>query len=103
MIDGFEKYTYELTAKEKREAKAILSIMSRKKWVNDKKYRGRKIIHYLRINNYPVISSGKGNWLAKSPEEIDRYLRVARQRVRSIQSMIDSLEYTKKIMKRGKK
>lgn len=57
--------------------------------------RWRKIINHIRVNNLVelLISTSKGYYIATTEEEVRNYLESLKQRINSITSVYDSLEY----------
>lgn len=52
----------------------------------------RAIVNFLRKKGYPIGSSSKGYWFAKSKDEIEETLQHLHQRKSAIQSVINGLE-----------
>lgn len=52
----------------------------------------RSIIHKLRLDGYPIASSPKGYWWAKTPDEIDPTIAHLRGRATKIYEIVRALE-----------
>lgn len=57
--------------------------------------RWRKVINYIRINTIipGLISTSKGYYIALKSEEVKDYMESLRERINSITSVYDSMEY----------
>lgn len=107
MIEGFEKYTYELTDQEKEILPGMVEGLKRKIGSNNaitnksicdaykkigKKIdppRVRKLIHYIRINGLVprLVASSKGYYVANNKEDLNRYITSLEQREAAIKSI----------------
>lgn len=113
MITNFEHITYEL---DDYELKLLPNIVKRLKLKIGKQSavtsssavkafkqagykmdaaRWRKIIHYIRVNNLVpfLISTSKGYYIATTEHEVRQYLTSLKERINSITTVYDALEY----------
>lgn len=113
-IVNFEEQTHELTAYEiervlplvvaklKNNIGEDLAVTSGRamKYLKERGYRingprWRKIINHIRINSLipGLISTSKGYFVAENEEELRTYLLSLKQRINSITTVYDSMEY----------
>jgi len=114
MVTNFESLTYELDDYEIKEllpviVTGLLTKVGKAKQITSteiiknlkaKKYkidgpRLRKIVNYIRVNNliYNLVSTSKGYYIATTEAECREYLRSLKERIGSITSVYDALEY----------
>jgi len=114
MVEGFEILTYELNEYETEKLLPLLIEGFKTKLGKEKEItsteiirvltakgykitgaRLRKIVNYIRVNNliFNLISTSKGYYIATSQEECLKYLKSLKERIGSITSVYDALEF----------
>ena len=114
MIEGFEEVTYELTDNERLKVVPSLvagfnQMVGKKRAFTNKQIcdklislnyeindaRLRKCIHFIRQNHLVpgLIGTAKGYYKAENKEELEIYLLSLKERGRSIQEIINAIEF----------
>lgn len=114
MIEGFEKETHELTPYEENTllpciVKGLLTKVGEEKIISSteivktlkaKNYkidpaRLRKIINHIRINNliWNLVANGNGYYVAKTPQDCQRFIKSLDQRLNAITMVRDAMAY----------